>query len=117
MSERVADEARRALGADVIELPNGFEPAEWPPLDRALAADGRVTIVTASRLHRKKRVAELVNSFKSAVARTRCPARLLVCGDGPERSRLERMVNEAALPTRKSVSTLGSTLTALSRVG
>lgn len=97
VSELVAGQLRRALPhAKVTILPNGLDLAFWR---RALDEDARpasarnfpVTLVTAMRLHRKKRPAALLRAFASASNRG-AVARLVVAGTGPQMPTLRRQV-------------------------
>lgn len=96
VSELVAAQLRRALPrAPVTVLPNGLDLAFW----RAMP-EGRVnaeppshlapTVVTAMRLHRKKRPAALLRAFAAASNRG-ADARLVVAGTGPEQAALQRL--------------------------
>jgi glycosyltransferase involved in cell wall biosynthesis len=92
VSEVVATQIRDAMpAADVSVLPNGIDLAFWRAM--SLAGErraGPVTLVTATRFARKKRVLELVRAFGRACATSRRPARLLLVGDGPQRTAIER---------------------------
>jgi glycosyltransferase involved in cell wall biosynthesis len=56
-----------------------------------------VNLISTMRLHRKKRPRQLVRAFAHAVRRTRSPSRLVIVGDGPERSKLERLVRDTGV--------------------
>ena len=91
VSELVAGQVRRALPrAHVSVLPNGLDLAFWREAavpDRT--RDGEVTLVTAMRLHRKKRPAALLRAFAGASANGSA-ARLIVAGAGPQTARVAR---------------------------
>ena len=102
VSELIASQLRVALaGADVGVLPNGIDLGFWratePPAPRDRA--GAVTLVSATRLHRKKRPMQLIAAFANAAARARVPATLVLAGDGAERRTLERAIQERGLAT------------------
>lgn len=99
VSELVAGQVREALPtADVCVLPNGLDVAFWGE-SRSVGrgSRGTVTLVSAMRLHRKKRPMALLRAFAHAVSRARCPARLVLVGEGPERSALMREIQELGL--------------------
>jgi glycosyltransferase involved in cell wall biosynthesis len=81
----------------VLRLPNGIDASQW------LMAQGpkdasEVHLITVMRLNKKKRPATLLRAF--AELRRRVPDRtfwLRIVGDGPERSRLERLVAKLGL--------------------
>lgn len=95
VSELVAAQVRRALPrAHVAVLPNGLHLAFWrarpvAPPARGPGSDLPRTLVTAMRLHRKKRPAALLRAF-AAASRHGSGARLVVAGSGPQRDALER---------------------------
>jgi glycogen synthase len=111
VSELVASQARRALsGADVTVLPNGIDLAYWQGArarSRATRSD-EVALVSTMRLHRKKRPMQLVRAFARAMSRSKTAARLLIIGDGPERTALEREIHDLGLHEGKArVALLG----------
>ncbi len=84
----------------VVVLPNGIDLPFWQRGPRERAHDprsGDVTLVSAMRLHRKKRPRQLVRAFASACAGGSVRARLLIVGDGPERHALTRDIRELGL--------------------
>lgn len=84
--------------ADVMVLPNGIDLAFWRLSPRRPAdPQTRLTLVTAMRLHRKKRPVELVRAFARAARRANLCARLIVVGDGPEESRMIREIRNLGL--------------------
>ena len=97
VSGLVAGQARWGLGGsvEVNVLPNGLDLACWSA-PRA-ASPGRVTLVTAMRLHRKKRGRQLLRAFEAAARRVRLPAHLAIVGDGPERDILRADITELGL--------------------
>jgi glycosyltransferase involved in cell wall biosynthesis len=105
VSTRVAAQLRAALPrARVAVLPNATDVAWWrtPPDDAARAllaerlpprAPGEVRVVTAMRLTRKKRTADLarmVDALRRARGASDAPVRVIVAGDGPDRTALAR---------------------------
>lgn len=85
VSGLVAGQAQWGLGGSVemSVLPNGLDLRFWSA-PRA-TSPGRVTLVTAMRLHRKKRGRQLLRAFEAAARRVGQPAHLVIVGDGPER--------------------------------
>lgn len=86
--------------APIVVLPNGIDLPFWQRgqherVGAPRAAD--VTLVTAMRLHRKKRPRQLLRAFASACARGSVRTRLLIVGDGPERDALARDIRELGL--------------------
>ncbi|MEZ5142473.1 MAG: glycosyltransferase family 4 protein [Acidimicrobiales bacterium] len=94
----VSDVAARPIraaapGCEVLVLPNGIDHDDW--CVQPVARDPRrVTIVSVMRLAPRKRPLHLLKMMKQV--RDRVPAdidvRLLVIGDGPERSSLEKYI-------------------------
>jgi glycosyltransferase involved in cell wall biosynthesis len=88
---------------DVTALPTGTLPAEPSPLDRAaalaalgLATDARI-IAVAGPLRRDRNLDEAIWNFE--LVRVLHPrARLVLLGDGPDRSRLERYAELVSEP-------------------
>ena len=58
-------------------------------------SDGRKVFIAVGRLSRQKRYDLMLDVFASV--RRRCPATLWICGEGAERSRLERRINQLEL--------------------
>jgi len=102
VSELVAAQVGRALrDTAVAVLPNGIDIAFWRQAAPAQPGHSRSripTLVSAMRLHRKKRPRQLLQAFAQA-ARSRggMTARLLIVGDGPERGALERDIRDRGL--------------------
>lgn len=78
----------------VAVLPNGIDVAQWAPSAPLRVPSGRIVqVVSAMRLARRKRPAELVTAV--GTARTTLAAggvdlRLTILGDGPQRGSVER---------------------------
>lgn len=100
VSDLVAGQVRHALGAaDVVVLPNGIDLGFWRATrsaSRTRQSEG-ITLVSTMRLQRKKRPLHLVRAFALAASRSGAAARLLIMGDGPERSALQREIRELGL--------------------
>jgi glycosyltransferase involved in cell wall biosynthesis len=97
VSGMLARQLREAMpGLRVSLLPNGIDVSAWR--SRPRARDGEMHVVTAMRLHRKKRPLALLQAFAQARA-SGCPITLGVFGDGPERPSLERWVRRRDLRT------------------
>jgi glycosyltransferase involved in cell wall biosynthesis len=100
VSDLVAGQLREALaGIDVVVLPNGVDLDFWDDTVRAPDRETPrpVTLISATRLHRKKRTAELLAAFANATARTNVPATLVLAGDGPRRAAIARDIRSRGL--------------------
>jgi glycosyltransferase involved in cell wall biosynthesis len=86
---------RRIVGdaRDVIVLPNGIDNRAWE-VDRPEDDDERtITIVSVMRLAPRKRPLHLLKMIRRVRDQTRDVAlRVVIIGDGPERSSLERYI-------------------------
>jgi glycosyltransferase involved in cell wall biosynthesis len=101
--ERIALELWRLPGSKVHCIPNGVRPEAFPAADgnpelRAELGIPRDAFVVGSvgHLRAEKNPARLV----AAVASMRAPAWLVLVGDGPERSSVERCARAAGLAER-----------------
>jgi glycosyltransferase involved in cell wall biosynthesis len=86
--------------AAVAVLPNGIDVARWQPQDDpGQGGHDPVRVVAAMRLAARKRPAALVRVLARAAELLGDSARLelTLFGDGPERSRLERLVERLGL--------------------
>lgn len=96
------DERRLACevgaGDRAVVVYNGVDSLEPAPLSPALAgfAEGCRLIVAVAELHERKGVATLIEAL-DLLRRERPDARLIVAGEGPERTALERLVAERGL--------------------
>lgn len=102
VSSVVAAQAARWIpGAAVGVLPNGVDAGFWRGGRQERSRD-EVVFVTAMRLTRKKRPARLLRAFADAVRFTAGtpPMRLVMAGDGPDRSALIRQAAELGLAGR-----------------
>jgi glycosyltransferase involved in cell wall biosynthesis len=94
-----------ASGRDDVEvLPNGIDPDEFvsPPRPARPSA----TVVSVMRLHPRKEPLRLVEAFGQVCARLP-PAhqpRLVLVGDGPERSRVSRAVSDRGIGNRVTLT-------------
>jgi len=105
VSSVVAAQAARWMpDANVGVLPNGIDTAFWRALPAAPPADEFV-VVTAMRLSRKKRPAELLHAFAGAVrfVAGTPPMRLVIAGEGPDRAELRRLAVELRVADRVSL--------------
>ena len=111
VSAVVAGQVRRALnGVGVDVLPNGVNLGFWGDAGYRTTRthNDAITLVSTMRLHRKKRPLQLLRAFALAARRVSARARLLVVGDGPERSIMEREIHELGIAGgRVSVEMLG----------
>jgi len=98
VSELVAQQVRTAIaGVEVSVLRNGVDLDFWASPSPQPARREGVTLVSTMRLQRKKRPRQLVRAFAHAVQRAQTSARLVIVGDGPERSTLEHLAREAGV--------------------
>jgi len=88
----------------VLTIPNGIDLARFRgPHDPAVAAGWRgegPVVATVAALRAEKNLGRLLRAFAIAT-RTR-PARLVIVGDGPERTGLERLAADLGLADRVS---------------
>lgn len=103
VSEVAARPIRRIVGrrADVVVLPNGIENEAWA-VDHIDGDPGVITFVSVMRLAPRKRPLHLLRMFHEVVERTRsvAEARLVIIGDGPELSQMEKYVRANGLTDR-----------------
>jgi glycosyltransferase involved in cell wall biosynthesis len=103
VSSVVAEQVARWIpGASVGVLPNGIHAEFWRSGAANRAPDGEIVFASAIRLSRKKRPLRLVRAFGDAVRFVAGePAmRLIVAGDGPERSAMLRTAAEMGIADR-----------------
>jgi len=109
VSELVSSQLRAALPrAHVVTLANATDVAFWRAGSRI--PQRPLAFVSTGRMHRKKRPLAVLRAFASARRRFRQPARLILLGEGPERSRVERAVRELDLTTGDSTASVGGWL-------
>ena len=101
VSEYLVEEAHDGLGIkkDISVIPNfvdsnAFSPA--PPDADERRRDRRVVIIHVSNFRPVKRVQDLVVAMETVVKKA-VDARLILVGDGPERQKVELMVDELGL--------------------
>jgi glycosyltransferase involved in cell wall biosynthesis len=87
---------RRIVGdeRDVVVLPNGIDNASWEVTPSPRDDNATITIVSVMRLAPRKRplhLLKMIKKVRDAVARD-IRFEVLVIGDGPERSSLERYI-------------------------
>lgn len=106
VSGTVARQAAWALGAgEVHVLPNGIPLTEWQPATPGVTGTQR-TLVSAMRLHRKKRGHALLRCFGHAARAAGVDARLVIVGAGEEAGSLRKEIARRGLdrgPARAEV--------------
>ena len=99
VSEAVAEDLRwMAPGRPIDILQNAIDPDEWV-LEGEVSKPGRLRLVTAARLQRRKRVDALIKIFaklREEVQPT-IEVTLEIIGDGPDRRKLTRLCKRLAL--------------------
>jgi N-acetyl-alpha-D-glucosaminyl L-malate synthase BshA len=75
-----------------------FRPGEASPYARALCREGECVLVHVSNFRAVKRVGDVLAIFDRV--RRQMPARLLLIGDGPDRSMAERLAREGGFEDR-----------------
>jgi|GEM_PF-2478258 len=93
------DAARKLLGPDVqVKLIDGgiicesFQPARQLSRESLGIPEQAVVLLGVGNLKPLKNFGQLVQALPALKASTAQPVRLLLCGDGPDRSRLEQLV-------------------------
>lgn len=103
VSNRVAREVRRAFPShEVGILPNGFDHAFWSAQSDDGRSEDRLLIVSAMRLTMRKRPTALVEAFARA-AQDNPRLHLVIAGDGPQKSMLERKARKLGIADRISL--------------
>jgi glycosyltransferase involved in cell wall biosynthesis len=105
-SHRLEDIARQIWKLpteNVTYLPNGIDVARFAAPSRDIIPaftrrPGELVIGTVAPLRPEKNVGRLLRAF--AMIGGRIPARLVICGDGIERSALERLAREIGISDR-----------------
>ncbi|MEZ5116393.1 MAG: glycosyltransferase family 4 protein [Candidatus Nanopelagicales bacterium] len=92
-------------GHPVLVVPNGIDPALWPP-HPPHPAPGRLRVVSVMRLAPRKRAMPLLRVLHQASVRLDPAATLTaqLVGDGPERGRLERFLRDHDLAGRVTLT-------------
>lgn len=75
-----------------------YRPGGGSPFARALARDGEALVVHVSNFRPVKRVRDVIGIFERV--QKSVPARLLLIGDGPDRSLAERLAREGGFADR-----------------
>ena len=99
VSEAVAEDLRwMDPGRPLDVLQNAVDPREWVP-QRGTPEPGRLRMVTATRLQRRKRVGALLTIFAGLREEVgpAIEATLEIIGDGPDRRKLKRLCKRLAL--------------------
>jgi N-acetyl-alpha-D-glucosaminyl L-malate synthase BshA len=95
ISQYLADETCRTFGNCAVEvIPNFINAAEYrrrenEALRRELAPRGEKLLMHVSNFRPVKRITDCIHAF--ARVKTQLPARLVMCGDGPEREGAEAL--------------------------
>jgi N-acetyl-alpha-D-glucosaminyl L-malate synthase BshA len=95
ISQYLADETCRTFGHCAVEvIPNFINAAEYrrrenEALRRELAPRGEKLLMHVSNFRPVKRITDCIHAF--ARVKTQLPARLVMCGDGPEREGAEAL--------------------------
>jgi N-acetyl-alpha-D-glucosaminyl L-malate synthase BshA len=92
-----------AVRREVEMIPNFVDPTRYRPdgasaFARTLVKDGEVGVIHVSNFRPVKRIPDVLGVFDRI--RQEIPARLLLIGDGPERSRAERIVRQRGFEDR-----------------
>jgi N-acetyl-alpha-D-glucosaminyl L-malate synthase BshA len=109
ISRYLADETCRTFGNCAVEvIPNFINADEYrrrenTDLRRQLAPNGEKLVMHVSNFRPVKRIIDCIHVFAGIKARV--PARLVMCGDGPERKRAEALADEYCI--RDDVSFAG----------
>lgn len=74
---------------------NRFRPAQDSPLKKQFACDGEKIVCHISNFRKVKRIADIIRTFHGV--QKSLPAKLLLVGDGPERTGLEDLVRELGI--------------------
>lgn len=101
ISQYLADETCRTFGLGGIEvIPNFINAEEYQrreneALHRQLAPRGEKLLMHVSNFRPVKRIGDCIHAF--AKIKPHLPARLVLCGDGPERAGAEKLAQEYGL--------------------
>jgi L-malate glycosyltransferase len=100
ISHYLAGETRRTFGYEQVEvIPNFINAAEYRRRDVVnlrdeLAPQDERLIIHVSNFRPVKRITDCVRAFAELRAQSGVPARLVMCGDGPEREAAESLARE-----------------------
>ncbi len=101
ISQYLADETCRTFGLGGVEIiPNFINAEEYQrrenkALRRELAPHGEKLLMHVSNFRPVKRIGDCIHAF--AKVKPHLPARLVLCGDGPERAGAEKLAQEYGL--------------------
>ena len=104
VSERGAAFIRRRLGGTLRVIPNGADVARFEKADPADLGPGGPKVLFVGRLHERKGFPTAVAAF-GILAAARDDVRLIVAGDGEDRSAVDRLLTSDA---RRRVRMLGA---------
>jgi glycosyltransferase involved in cell wall biosynthesis len=90
VSELAASHVEAALGVHVAVTPNGIDPEAWRVPSRT-AYTGVLRVTSVMRMAPRKRTEPLVRMLASAIARQEGALTATLVGDGPDRTRAERL--------------------------
>lgn len=99
VSSALAEKIKQNFGVECEVVYNVFDGKIFNGEKRRHDADGNFTFVSAGNLLPNKRMDLLIRAFTKAFSNEE-RTRLYIFGDGPEREKLERMVNELNLEER-----------------
>lgn len=94
VSEAAAEYARSLNASPITLIPNGIDIAKFSQPSEVKRAKNLVVYV--GRLEKRKGVSYLIDAF-GQLQKTMPAARLVIAGDGPDRSKLELQVKELGL--------------------
>jgi phosphatidylinositol alpha-mannosyltransferase len=95
VSDAAAAYVRGLTDQAVVIVPNGIDLKKYPAITREERAV-KTTILYVGRLEKRKGLKYLLKAF--ALLQARLPeARLIIAGDGPDRSKLEQQVEQLGL--------------------
>jgi glycosyltransferase involved in cell wall biosynthesis len=95
--ERIATDIWRLPAARLRQIPNGIDLARFAVPPAALPGEGPI-VGTVAALRPEKNLARLLHAFARAVAGR--PGRLVIVGDGSERTALERLAADLGIADR-----------------
>jgi glycosyltransferase involved in cell wall biosynthesis len=94
--QRIAIEVWRLPSRVVTYVPNGIDLIRFTPPQRELRAEP--VIGTVAALREEKNVGRLIRAFATVTRET--PARLIIAGDGPERTSLTSLASNLGIADR-----------------
>jgi len=103
VSESAAEYAAGLTEQSITIIPNGIDLTKYQSVHKIKKTDDSKAILFIGRLERRKGVQYLLKAYNQ-VAHSNPNLKLVIVGDGPERERLELLVEDLKLP---NVSFLG----------